>query len=174
MSKETTYINNFKKLALDTGLAFGIPPSIVLAQSILESGWNTSTLSKDYNNFFGIKCHGYHNCITIAGTSWRRYLNPIYSFHDYGLFLTSQPRYNDCFNYTNYKDWANCLMIKGYAGSSTTYANKLIKIIEDYNLETLDNKAQQQIKLGRFKPYLFILLLTGLALTLARSRNNKK
>lgn len=33
-----------------------IPPSLVLAQAAVESGWGTSRLAKDAHNFFGIMC----------------------------------------------------------------------------------------------------------------------
>ena len=34
--------------------------SAVIAQAIVESGWGESKLSKDYHNYFGLKC----------GTAW--------------------------------------------------------------------------------------------------------
>ena len=33
-----------------------IPPSLILAQAAIESGWGTSRLSKDAHNYFGIMC----------------------------------------------------------------------------------------------------------------------
>lgn len=33
-----------------------VPPSLVLAQAAIESGWGVSRLAKDANNFFGIMC----------------------------------------------------------------------------------------------------------------------
>jgi flagellar protein FlgJ len=34
----------------------GVPASVTIARSILESGWGESDLSKNDNNYFGIKC----------------------------------------------------------------------------------------------------------------------
>ena len=75
---KVNYINKYKTLAYDTGLAFGIPPSIVLAVSILETGWGESELAKNYNNFFGIKCHNYHNCPNCLNNLDR--LSPYYIY----------------------------------------------------------------------------------------------
>ena len=55
------------------------------------------------------------------------------------MFLTSKARYSDLFKLevTSYKEWAEGLQIAGYATSSE-YANRLIKIIEDYELFEYD------------------------------------
>jgi len=173
MSKESIYIERFKDLALETSLAFGVPASIVMAQSILESGWGESDLAKNYNNYFGIKCHGNTNCIDLgSGTLWRYYLKPKYSFHDYGIFLNENSIYESCFDTNDYKDWANCLQNQGYAGSSTTYANKLIKIIEDYQLENLDDIVENKITNFKRRPIYALVLLSGLVWGVARSRES--
>lgn len=47
-----------------------IPPSIILAQAILESGWGRSGLSQRYNNLFGIK--GFKGTKRVALDTWER------------------------------------------------------------------------------------------------------
>ncbi|OUK44767.1 N-acetylmuramoyl-L-alanine amidase, partial [Enterococcus faecium] len=37
---------------------YGVLPSIILGQAILESNWGKSTLASKYNNLFGIKAYG--------------------------------------------------------------------------------------------------------------------
>ena len=158
---KVNYINKYKTLAYDTGLAFGIPPSIVLAVSILETGWGESELAKNYNNFFGIKCHNYHNCIYLYNSEWRKYFSPDQSFSDFGLFLKDNQRYSNCFNYglLDYNSWADCLQNSGYAGNSTTYANKLKVIIDKENLHELDAEANAEIlAYADYKPWLWVLV----------------
>ena len=56
--KERTeaYINSYKDLAIQEMIRTGVPASIKLAQGILESQFGESTLAKNANNHFGIKC----------------------------------------------------------------------------------------------------------------------
>ena len=51
------YIDRYKAIAIREMERTGIPASIKLAQGILESDAGRSTLSSQYNNHFGIKCH---------------------------------------------------------------------------------------------------------------------
>ena len=56
MSEKTdNFIKKWKWAAIWQGVRYGVPPSITLAQSILESGWGESQLSTAANNYFGIK-----------------------------------------------------------------------------------------------------------------------
>jgi flagellum-specific peptidoglycan hydrolase FlgJ len=146
--KPTDFIKKYKNDAIIVNSIFHIPVSIILSQSALETGWGESNLAKNWNNMFGIKCHGRTYCTNIAGSDWRAYNKKSESFMDYGFFLTENQRYNNCFNNDplDYKKWANCLQNSGYAGNSTTYANKLIKIIEDYNLDSFDQQIEDHIE----------------------------
>ena len=52
------YIEQFKDIAITEMHRTGIPASIKLAQGLLESGSGRSTLAREANNHFGIKCGG--------------------------------------------------------------------------------------------------------------------
>lgn len=121
-----------------------IPASITLAQGLIETGAGTSTLAREHNNHFGIKCH----------TSWtgrrtyrrddnpndcfRSYPSVKESYDDHSLFLKGR-RYQRLFDlrYDDYRGWAKGLQLCGYA-TNKGYANMLIKVIEDYELYTFD------------------------------------
>ena len=51
------YINKYKDLAVSEMKRTGIPASITLAQGMIESDFGRSTLAREANNHFGIKCH---------------------------------------------------------------------------------------------------------------------
>ena len=55
-----TYISQYKEIAVAEMHRTGVPASIKMAQAILESGSGRSTLARQSNNHFGIKC----------GSSW--------------------------------------------------------------------------------------------------------
>lgn len=53
------FIDKLAKSAVQVGHENDIYPSVIVAQAIIESGWGTSGLSANYNNYFGIKAvHG--------------------------------------------------------------------------------------------------------------------
>ena len=142
------YINKYKDEAIRQQKRYKIPASITLAQGLLESGAGNGKLAKESNNHFGIKCHGvwegekvYHDD-DEKGECFRKYDDPMQSYEDHSLFLTSRPRYAELFELeiTDYKGWANGLKKCGYA-TDKAYASKLIGIIELYNLNLYDKEA---------------------------------
>ena len=139
------YIASYSQIAQEEMLQYGIPASITLAQGILESGAGRGELTSKANNHFGIKCHGwqgdkvYHDD-DEAQECFRKYNDPKYSFRDHSLFLTQRSRYQDLFKLRkdDYKGWAKGLKKAGYA-TDPKYPDKLISIVERYNLDAFDD-----------------------------------
>ena len=140
------YIQEFAPIAQHEMRAYGIPASITLAQGILESASGRGVLTQKTNNHFGIKCHAewqgdyeLHDD-DAQGECFRKYNHPMFSFRDHSIFLTSRPRYQFLFNYRrdNYKKWAHGLKKAGYA-TDKKYPQKLIGLIERYDLDTYDD-----------------------------------
>ena len=139
------YIDNYKQIAQEEMLLYGIPASIKIAQGILESGAGRGNLTMRSNNHFGIKCHTGWTGESVKHDDdalqecFRKYNDPKYSFRDHSLFLTSRPRYSDLFTLKkdDYKAWAIGLRKAGYA-TDPKYPDKLISIIERYELYKLD------------------------------------
>lgn len=140
------YIDEFSGIAKEEMLQYGIPASITLAQGILESGAGAGELTLKANNHFGIKCHKGWEGDTVyhdddeRGECFRKYKDPKYSYRDHSLFLTQRSRYQDLFKLRkdDYKGWAKGLRKAGYA-TDPKYPEKLIGIIERYNLEKYDD-----------------------------------
>lgn len=134
----------------------GIPASIKMAQALLESNAGQSTLAKDANNHFGIKCHStwlgkkYYQIDDDTDPTtgkpiqscFRHYKDAEESFKAHSEFLTDTKagaRYQFLFNLdpADYKGWARGLRRAGYA-TSPTYDDKLIDLIERLELYELD------------------------------------
>lgn len=138
------YIEKYHEIAIRQQRAHGIPASIILAQGLLESGAGRGRLATQANNHFGIKCHEwtgdriYHND-DEENECFRKYSRANDSFEDHSLFLVNRPRYRNLFslNPTDYKAWAHGLRAAGYA-TDPAYAQKLISLIERYNLHEYD------------------------------------
>lgn len=149
-SAYTSYISKYNRIAVDEMRANGVPASITLAQGLLESGAGLSELAKKSNNHFGIKCHNewkgervYHDDDKLQ-ECFRKYDNPEESFVDHSLFL-KKARYASLFTLdpTDYKGWAKGLKQCGYA-TEPRYAERLIDLIETYELYKYDNKTDIQ------------------------------
>lgn len=142
------YIDQWKSVVIEQQKDYGIPAAITMAQALLESSAGQSELAQNANNHFGIKCTSewfgavYYYDDDSKGECFRQYGNAAESFKDHSLFL-QRPRYTTCFEIAveDYEGWARRLKECGYA-TDPNYAPKLIKIIEDYRLDTLTAKAQ--------------------------------
>jgi len=143
------YIQKFHEIAIDEMHSYGIPASITLAQGILESGNGNSQLSKKSKNHFGIKCHKgwagkkvYHDD-DEENECFRKYKKVSDSYRDHSEFLKNRDRYAFLFDYkmTDYKSWAKGLKKAGYA-TNPHYADKLIELIERFDLAQYDNASK--------------------------------
>lgn len=134
------YISTYKGIAIDHMRRYKIPASITLAQGLLESGAGKSSLTVNSNNHFGIKCHNdwmgekVYKADDGPNDCFRKYKKAEDSFEDHSKFLI-RARYKNLFDLeiTDYRGWARGLQQAGYA-TDKAYANKLIKLIEDYEL----------------------------------------
>jgi len=139
------YVNKYSNLAVKHKDKYKIPASITLAQGLLESGAGLSELARASNNHFGIKCHSDWRGERVyrrddgPNDCFRKYKNAEESFDDHSEFLLKYPRYSILFTYDirDYTAWAKGLQNCGYA-TDKGYANKLIRLIEDYELYKYD------------------------------------
>ena len=137
------YIEQWKETAVQQQMDYGVPAAITMAQALLESAAGQSELALNARNHFGIKCTSdwfggvYYYDDDSRGECFRQYADAHESFKDHSLFL-QRPRYATCFEIAveDYEGWAHRLKACGYA-TDPGYASKLIKIIEDYRLDTL-------------------------------------
>ncbi len=146
--KTIAYIEQYKDIAIEEMIRSGVPASITLAQAVLESQSGESPLVKRSNNHFGIKCKTewtgaktYHDD-DAKGECFRVYDNPAASFKDHSDFLRTRANYQFLFklNPTDTEAWAKGLKKAGYA-TAPTYAQKLMKIVKDYQLDQYNTLA---------------------------------
>jgi hypothetical protein len=151
------YIERYQLLAIEEMKRSGIPASITMAQACLESGNGNSVLSQKSNNHFGIKCKSTWTGKTVRHTDdeanecFRKYETVEESFKDHSDFLMNNPRYFFLFQLppNDYVGWAHGLKKAGYA-TANDYGHRLIKIIEENQLNRLDYKLTNE-QLAAFK-----------------------
>ena len=137
-------------------------PSVVIAQAILESGWGSSELATKANALFGIKRNGWNGKVyvksateqrpdgsyyTVDDTEWRAYDNWSDSIVDHNNYIATREvssgvlRYKAILGNTDVREVCNLLKECGYA-TSLTYPEKLLNLINQYNLTQYDTTEE--------------------------------
>jgi len=139
------YFEIYHNMAIIEMHRSGVPASITLAQGALESADGNSSLAREANNHFGIKCHeDWSGKRTFQDDDarnecFRRYGSVEDSFKDHSDYLRAKTRYSFLFDLDkgDYKGWAKGLKKAGYA-TNPAYAESLIRIIEEFGLHKYD------------------------------------
>ncbi|MEQ1745111.1 MAG: glucosaminidase domain-containing protein [Saprospiraceae bacterium] len=139
------YVARYSTIAVKEMHRYGIPASISLAQGLVESRFGTSKLAVRNNNHFGMKCFS-KNCPRGHCSNhlddhhkdfFRKYQTPWESWRAHSQMLANG-RYAKLKKYgRHYRDWAKGLERLGYA-TDPSYSEKLIGVIERYNLDRFD------------------------------------
>ena len=149
------YIEDTEKMAVRIARKNNILPSVMLAQSILESNWGRSELSREYKNYFGIKAVKKDQGIVfeteeyVDGESGRymenfkKYSSKRESFEHYAKLLSTAKRYEKVKTAKNYKEAAKYIKEGGYA-TDPSYADKIISVVEKYELDKYDEVGNWQ------------------------------
>ena len=135
----TAFIERFKKVAVTEMDKFNIPASVTLAQSLLASQAGTSVIATQTNNYFNLECGSTWNDAntTFDGTCIRKYDTAWFSFRNHSEHLTQGSlQHLTHLDKTDYQRWAKGLELADYS-TDDLYAEKLIRIIEQYELAML-------------------------------------
>ncbi len=156
------FIDELTPQAIEIYNKYGVLPSITISQAILESGWGKSELTSKGNNLFGIKADSswkgnhivmktseYYN--KIINDSFRAYASKGDSLKDYGKFLSNNRRYKEkgVFSAIHYTEQAKAIEKAGYSTKedkqgNQIYADLIITIVKENNLQLIDNKVQAE------------------------------
>lgn len=129
--------------AQETERMTGVPTSITLSQIIEESSGKyeggLSYLAYKGNNLFGVKSFSASDEKIYVRNSdglvaWKKYDTQYDSIIDHARILNLDRYKSRYSNATSVSDYAQALQDGGYAGNSTTYANKLMSHIDNYDL----------------------------------------
>ncbi|MFM9413276.1 glycoside hydrolase family 73 protein [Peptococcus simiae] len=143
------YFEQMAPIAQKYGKRQHIHPSLILAQSALESGFGQSDLARIHNNYFGIKRTDKENAATydteevLGGESitvsaeFRAYDSVEASVKDYTKLVGTLPRYRGVVEAETPEAAVKALVKGGYA-TDPAYAQKLIQIIHTYELDKYD------------------------------------
>ncbi len=148
------FIRDIAPLAQKNQQEYNILASVTIAQACLESNFGQSTLASKYHNLFGVKASGDVPTVTLdtqeyENDQWVTIQGQFRVYESYQeaveahskLFVegtTWNPnQYASVLTASDYISAAKAIQTSGYA-TDPTYADKLIEMIETYQLENYD------------------------------------
>ena len=157
-SQKKKFIQEIVPVAQELYGQYGILPSVSTAQAILESEYGHSELAADYYNLFGVKTDASDpqgvNFTTaeFVDGEWIEIVDrfKVYESWEESMlqhaeliyFGTSwnEDQYSQVLGQNNFKQQTKGLQSSGYA-TDPDYANKLIEIINEWDLDQYDKVA---------------------------------
>ncbi|MFN0200737.1 MAG: glycoside hydrolase family 73 protein [Bacteroidia bacterium] len=144
LTESDAYIRRYARTAVEEMNRYNIPASITLAQAILESNKGKSNLARLHNNHFGLTCAKcttdsvlYLDRLSNEMRYFQKFPNVWAGFRSHSIRIAGNDRYKECFSAQDYAEFAKALQKCGYA-EDANYAEKLISIIENYQLNRYD------------------------------------
>lgn len=148
------FIKEIGPIAKEVDQEFDLLPSITIAQACLESDYGQSSLSQKYNNLFGVKGSNPNTSAILKTKEYQKgkwiVVKARFQIYDsYEASIRAHARlfqkgttwnsqqYKHVLAAKNYQKQAHALVQDGYA-TDPDYATKLIKLIEEYNLDRFD------------------------------------
>lgn len=120
------------KLAQQVQEKYGVPASVTLAQYALESGYGTSSLARNKNNYFGMK---------NGSKGWQSFASKHDSFMAYGALMSSDLYTSKTNGAKTIQEYVESFS-ETYAPSSdgnSNYVGKIMSIISQNNLTQYDS-----------------------------------
>ena len=151
-SPQSDFLDKMGPVAQEIVPQYGLWPSVFLAQAALESGWGTSLLSRQANNYFGRKCLE-SPCIEIWTPEYRdgvRLMEP-HMFQVYPTVRAAIHGYCQQF----FRKWKSGAPVYSFDASTQEsfvrsiwptyasdpkYVDKVLNIIEKWGLKSWDKK----------------------------------
>jgi len=139
---QQTFFDRVWNAAVAMGQRLGVDPRIIYAQAALESNWGRSGLSKNHNNFFGIKARAGERSVTMrtrevvngasvyVNAAFRKYDDVAAGLQGYADFITRNPRYRPFVAAQGLDAELAALQASGYA-TDPLYSRKLKQVINN-------------------------------------------
>lgn len=136
------YIEKHKLTAMSLSKESGIPASIILGVSMIESAMGKSRNCKLLNNYFGVK--GKNQLSKAKGaprSAYKQYPNARASFKDFVRIVKSKKYYPKLKGTSDYKKWLATMNQYGYAEAKGKWITDITSVIKKYQLEAIDREV---------------------------------
>jgi flagellum-specific peptidoglycan hydrolase FlgJ len=156
--EQLDWLKQMAPAAQAADVKWGVPASVTLAQAILESAWGQSKLTRQANNYFGIKAEHLNVPNTYVEfptmeyefgekkqvtAGFEKYPDAAACFVDHAQLLHDAPRYQPAMRAAKSPQaFAQMLKTCGYS-TSPTYAPMLTALMNEFDLYQYDNPLPQ-------------------------------
>jgi len=150
------FLESLSVEAIASGVANELPPSVTLAQAVLESGWGRSGLATQHNNLFGVKSGAYDSGVVLstyegggatqrrAKARFRQYSDWSESLAHHNRLLSTDQRYADA--RAHWMDWQAFVdEIAPVYATDPAYVRSLSQIVQKYDLDSWDALVAQRV-----------------------------
>jgi flagellum-specific peptidoglycan hydrolase FlgJ len=135
------YINEYESLALEKAGQYGIPASIILGVSIVESAAGQSLICKALNNFFGIKGKNWSSQKRMGYKSaYKEYKTDEESFDHFCQVLAKKKYYPKLKGTFDFNRWLKAMDEASYASAKQKWIDDITKTIKKFELQKLDDE----------------------------------
>lgn len=152
---EPAFLGATAQLARQAMAVTQVPASVTVAQAVLESDWGRSALAQNANNYFGLKAAGAlgddgvvwlptseydaSGNLYTTNNAFRAYKSLADSVADHDQVLQTASRYAPAMQASSDpRQFATLIAQEGYS-TDPDYADKLIALMDRYNLYQLDS-----------------------------------
>ena len=129
------FITRFAPLAKELSKEWGIPVSILLGVSVLESGSGTSINARQLNNYFGVKGK---NIMKHRQSKYKQFDSPKDSFESFCRMISRKKFYKKLKGNMDYHAWLAAMNTASYAGSKGIWVSRIKTIIQDHKISQYD------------------------------------
>lgn len=138
------YIKKYDSLAMAKSGKYGIPVSIILGVSIVESAAGKSLICKSLNNFFGIKGKNKSSQKKMGYKSaYKEYASDAESFEHFCQVLIKKKFYKKLKGSDDYKEWLNQMNKASYATAKQKWIDDITKNIKKFELYKFDKELKE-------------------------------
>lgn len=129
------FFSHYLPAAKSLSREYGIPVSIILGVSALESGSGTSPNARQLNNFFGVTGR---NNLKKRHSLYKQYATPEDSFRDFCDIVSRKRFYHMLKDNMNYNKWLAAMNHASYAGAKSVWIDRVIQIVKKHALDKSD------------------------------------
>ena len=150
------FLGSLSEQAIESGVENQLPPSVTLAQAVLESGWGRSGLATKHNNLFGVKSGSHSDGVVLSSwegggaqrsrvaSRFRAYDDWSESLVHHNLLISTDRRYVTA--RTAWKDWEAYIdeLAPVYA-TDPEYVDRVSQIVQRYDLDAWDDLVAKRV-----------------------------
>ncbi|MBL7713752.1 MAG: glucosaminidase domain-containing protein [Chitinophagaceae bacterium] len=135
------YVELHKQTAILLMKQSGIPASIILGVSMVESAMGKSKNCRLLNNYFGVKGkNNLHKGKSGHRSAYKQYPSAAASFKDFVRIVSKKKYYPNLRGKMDYRKWLTHMNKHGYAEAKGKWISDVSLMIRKYNLTELDQE----------------------------------